>query len=246
MFAQPDPTFADRLETRLVDALNSTVPMPDHRFEEDLMTIDLDPATDSRTASSRRRVSWIGFAAAAAAAALLVVFLVVRDDPDATSSTTSTEVSFDVEWPPLRSDSGVDLEQPDCITGFTERHQLAVNGCPRSFKGVTRFTGDVIGEGLWSMVGGTGSAADSNDDRVITPAPFNATYLFSGEVPGCGTGEFMMASQLQFVGWAAGEFVGTWSIVPNSGRGELSTISGSGEVQEGSEGVRPHTGSISC
>jgi hypothetical protein len=40
----------------------------------------------------------------------------------------------------------------------------------------------------------------------------------------------MIAELLRFDGWASGTFSGTWQVVPGSGRGELSAISGGGEV----------------
>lgn len=227
----PDPQFAAELETRLLSRLvDGITPL---RPEEDLMTIELDTPTQH---VAPRRNWWLAAAAVIAVVGLGALLLRQNDDDSATSG-AGRDVSFEVQWPELR-------ERPDCVTGFTERHGLTVNGCLRSFKGVTQFTGDMVGEGLWSMAAGTGYAVDN---RVTTPAPFNATYLFSGEVPGCGTGEFMMAAQMQFVGWDAGEFIGTWSIVPNSGRFELQSIAGSGDVlpSDGS-GPRMHSGSISC
>ena len=82
-------------------------------------------------------------------------------------------------------------------------------------------------------------------------ATFKRDHLVHGSVTGCGTGEFMIVEILQFVGWENGAFVGTWQVIPGSGRGELADISGSGEVPgdpDGNTDVAPriHTGVIDC
>jgi hypothetical protein len=60
----------------------------------------------------------------------------------------------------------------------------------------------------------------------------------------------MIAEQLEFVGWASGQFIGRWQILPGSGRGDLAEIAGSGTVlaafTDDPDASRTHTGAVSC
>ncbi|MCU0259506.1 MAG: DUF3224 domain-containing protein, partial [Ilumatobacteraceae bacterium] len=156
--------------------------------------------------------------------------------------------TFEVQWPDLG-------EMTQACVEAQEVYLSAMSGrCFRQFLGEATFTGDIEGSALWSMMANTGTSSDG-DLSVDDVAGFGATYIVEAEVPGCGSGEFMITSTLTFRGWENGQFVGDWQIVPDSGREELATISGSGvvlprqddpDVVDYANQPRVHTGTISC
>jgi hypothetical protein len=247
---QPDPGFADRLEARLEASLRRSGASLDDNVnddEGDLMTIDLDTAERLPT-SSRPTSRWVWLAVAAAL--LLVVGVVAltqanSNDPADTPGTAGFEVAFETTWPWLG-----DVGKQECFSGLSTDSELADAGnCLRVFNVITDFVGDISGQAATNIIAGVGSSRDG-DATVVLTTPHNITYLFRGSISGCGTGEFMIAEVLEFVGWESGMYVGTWQIVPGSGRGELQGVSGSGIVEPqdatGAEMVRPHVGTVSC
>jgi hypothetical protein len=171
-----------------------------------------------------------------AAAVAIGAFLVVRSGndgpaPDNVTSSSLHDVSFELTWPDLQG-----LESPDCLETDTTYAWARDDRCFRRFSGETTLTGDVSGTALWMMLGNVGEGADAQDSAVKIPSTFTGTYLVRATVDGCGTGEFMITEQLRFDGWESGAFSGTWHVVPGSGRGDLSTIEGSGEAPGVNEG----------
>ena len=225
--AEPDAAFVDRLERKLLrrlgdssDSNNAQTPIGD-----DIVTLDL--LTERPHQPRHRRSRFVAVTAVAAAVAVgALIFTRVRDDGSPNVTSTSVhEVAFDLAWPDLPG-----LESPDCIESAVT-YAWAQNGhCFRRFTGTVALTGDVSGTALWMMLGNFGLAATAQDSAVKIPAAFTGTYLVKATVEGCGTGEFMISEQLRFDGWESGAFSGTWQVVPGSGRGELSKISGGGQV----------------
>jgi hypothetical protein len=177
----------------------------------------------------------------------VVVTVVTRVDisPAPPLAVPPRTVTFDAQWPPLGG-----LESKECIT-TSVTYESAVDGrCWRTFSGEATLTGDLEGTALWAMDANLGTPGDANDSTVEIPAVFNGTYLVRAAIPGCGTGEFMIAESLRFVGWASGQFIGTWQIMPASGRGDLTSISGSGTLAPATtddpDAIRVHTGTITC
>ena len=86
-------------------------------------------------------------------------------------------------------------------------------------------------------------------------AEFVFTYLVDGAVAGCGDGEFLLYSALEYfetdgdiqANDPEGSWTGTWQVVPYSGRSELVGLSGSGTVSGrlGDPGFTM-TGSFQC
>ena len=147
-----------------------------------------------------------------------------RDDDDTAAATH--DVTFEVQWPDLGRSMAF---RCNGTTNYAST-QAQTQRCLRGWGGEAQLTGDVDGVAMWDMVANAGDEGRQGEPEVDTPATFNATYLVKGDVAGCGTGEFMIAEVTRFLGWDLGQFVGTWQVMPGSGRGELVGLSGSGEV----------------
>lgn len=205
-----------------------------------MTALDLDPDTGDRTT----RRWWLAAAAALLLVAGVVTLRSIGDDPSPTSDTSATAgaVNFDTVWPPL-----ADAQTQRCIDTDVVYEWAEVRSCIRSFEGEVTLSGDIVGSALWAMLANQGTAADPDDAEAAITATFNGTYLVKADVAGCGSGEFMIAEQLRFLGWASGQFAGTWQIIPGSGRGELASITGSGTMPAAdTDTTRAHTGTISC
>jgi hypothetical protein len=184
------------------------------------------PKRSGRRPRRRARLSAVATIAVVVVAGAAVVACDGQDTPSAEAAGGSLdEVGFDLHWPDLQG-----LEGSACIDAAVLYTAAQHGDCFRQLTGEVELAGDVAGTGLWMMLGNVGRAADAEDSAVDVPATFTSTYLIRATVEGCGMGEFMIAEQLRFDGWESGAFSGTWQIVPGSGRGDLSTISGSGEV----------------
>jgi hypothetical protein len=82
-----------------------------------------------------------------------------------------------------------------------------------------------------------------------------AAYEVKADVDGCGTGQFTIVETMQYRSGPnddldSGTYIGTWRIVDESGRGDLSSIAGSG-TSSGVFGTAPtdgrtFTGTIEC
>ena len=242
----PRTEFADRLEVDLLRAIGdptistSTHP-PAHSArtldEEHLMTITIDPAVETPTRRPRR-----GWMLVSTAAALLVVVgavsVVARDDGSAAST---HDVAFTVVW-------NVGTTVNDCPTDTTSPT------CTFRYEGsaTARFAGDVDGRAYQSIVWGN---SDGFADRSVQHEDKAATYVFDGTVAGCGTGQFLMVETVQIVSgpdrdFRTGTSAGSWQIVPDSGRGDLRTISGSGTSSGHATDLdtvgRSFSGAVSC
>ncbi len=239
----PDDRFATRLEAALVSALHgsaTSISTPTNQ-QGDMMVITLDePTHDVRPPRSR----WLAMVAAAVLVVGAGALFVLRRDDSAPAS-GEADVTFEIQWPGLAAHGS-----NRCITTEATYESAASGHCLRGSTGEARFTGDIDGTAIFDMAANLGDdpAADEQSTNLAT---FNATYLVRGTVVGCGTGEFMIAELLQFVGWENGAFVGTWQVMPGSGRGELAGIGGSGEVPGDpgggrDEAPRTHTGVIDC
>jgi hypothetical protein len=147
---------------------------------------------------------------------IAAVWVFARDDGSAAST---HDVAFTVVW-------NVSTTVHDCPTDTTSPP------CAFLYEGsaTAKFTGDVDGRAYQSIVW-----PDSDDfaGRAVRHEEKAASYVFSGTVAGCGTGEFLMVQTVQIVSgpdrdFGTGTSTGSWQIVQDSGRGGLRTISGSG------------------
>ena len=238
----PRTEFADRLEADLLRAIGdpalstptTRASTPHDPEAEHIMTITLDPPVD--TPSPHRRAWTTAIAVAAAALLILVgVWAVGRGDSEPAGT---RDVSFTVLWAASNNeqDCPTDVSSPICAW------KLATPA-------TAKFTGDIDGNAYQSIVWGN---SDVFPDRAVLHEEKAATYLFGGTVAGCGTGQFLMIETVQISSgpdrnYSTGSVSGTWHIVPESGRGDLRSISGSGT----SSGLAPDydralTGTIAC
>lgn len=199
------------------------------------MTITDTPPVEHH--APQRRRTWLIVAAAAAAVLLMVagVWAVGRGDAEPAGT---RDVSFTVEW------AGGDNQHP-CPTDVSGPICAWTLPGPASAK----FTGDLDGTAYQSVVWGN---SDRFADRAVLHEEKVATYVFGGTVAGCGTGQFVMIETVQIVSgpdedYSTGTATGTWEIVPDSGRGDLRNISGSGT----SSGLAPDygrsaSGTVTC
>lgn len=247
----PDTGFATRLENALLTSLVAASPDTQPTTgtsarvrptrEGDMMTIQLDPPIQS---APPRRPRWL--AAAAAVILLLGAAAIVVMRTDGGAPADATDVTFEVQWPGL-----ADSQNPRCVETATVYESARSTHCLRGYSGEARLTGGVDGVALFDMAANQG-AEPSAGEIPADLATFNATYLVKGTVAGCGTGEFMIAEVLRFLGWENGQFDGTWQVMRGSGRGELAGISGSGIVDPSPLGAgtdedpRTHSGTIDC
>jgi hypothetical protein len=238
----PRTEFADRLEDDLLRAIGDPASTPTPRAtprrdldEEHIMTITLDPDVD-RPATHRRH-PWLTIAAAAAVLVLVVlgVWAVGRND---NGPAGTHDVSFTVLWARSINENECpsDIGSPMCAWKL---HSPAT----------AKFTGDISGNAYQSVVWGN---SDGFPDRAVQHEEKAATYVFGGTVAGCGTGEFLMIETVQIASgpdrdYSKGTAIGTWQIVPDSGRGDLRGISGNGS----SSGLAPDydrsaSGTVTC
>lgn len=203
------------------------------------MTLDLDsdtPGTDHRTSTTWK---WLALAAAAIALVAAVAAILPGREPDRSAVTAGTPVTFVVHWEYSEITSDCVPTSTTCLNHFD---------IPAS----ARFTGDVEGEGMQAVYW---NDPEDYPGRAVDHLEHVGTYLVNGAIDGCGTGKFMLVEVMQFVSGAdrdrpTGTYKGTWQIVDSSGRGELSTVAGSGTSNgvfgtAGDEG-RTFTGSITC
>jgi len=239
----PAPDYASRLEQSLIAHLEHDV----NDIERKEPPVMLDLATPRESSRRDRRPFVVAAVAACLAAVALAGILLARREDRAQQNAAPQpfQVTFNLTWPDLQG-----LEQPRCLP-TEETYESASNGhCFRSFDGLVTVSGDMAGTALWTMAGNLGKAATASDSAVDIPAAFNGTYIVQATIPGCGTGEFMIAEQLRFDGWENGAFNGTWQVIPASGRGELANISGGGLVPgdrpEQSSTQELRTGQLTC
>lgn len=247
----PRTEFADRLEADLLRAISgpghatttntttntstrATTP-PDTEAEH-LMTITLEPPVDSPTPNRR---AWRAALAVAAAAILILVGVWAVGRSDDTPAGTH-DVSFTVTWHEGTTirDCPSDVSSPICAFRYDG-------------SATAKFSGDIDGNAYQSVVW---PFSDDFADRAVRHEEKAATYVFGGSVAGCGTGEFLMVETLQSVSGADRDFskgttTGAWTIVPDSGRNGLRSISGSGTST--SQPVdfsrdRTFTGTVTC
>jgi hypothetical protein len=233
----PRAEFADRLEADLLRVIGNraeTLPIPDP--EETFVIVE---RTTSPFPIRRRR--WLVPVAAAVIALVAggVIALVRRDHTTVVEPADSNPVTFTIRW--AYSDV-----RHDCPTdgGMCMNHF--------DFPATSALEGDVVGDGyqgvFWNdPVDYSGQAVDHLEHV--------GAYNVKATVAGCGTGEFLLMEMMQFKSGAdrdrpSGTYIGTWQIVPNSGRGALTSISGSG-TSRGVFGTaqadgRTFTGDIAC
>lgn len=244
---RPDPAFERRLERVLLAELTRTIGAGSSDSVDGRSSIGRTKEPAVRR--SRPPVRWLSAAAVTILVLGAVGLLLARRDASTPPGVAGVPipVTFDVQWPALGG-----LETKDCIA-TTVTYEWAQDGsCWRTFVGEVTLSGDIIGAGLWAMHANLGVAGDERDSRVEVPSAFNGTYLVRADVDGCGSGEFMISEPLTFVGWASGQFTGTWQVVPGSGRGELASITGSGLVvgspvdETDPDAPRTHVGTVSC
>lgn len=229
----PRREFADRLEAQFLKAAAVTATAPDptpHHSSPQEATVTLQ--LDDPITTERRRPTW-QWPAVAAAAVLLIVALVAvltrNSDDDDTPPAAGTPVTFTVTWEysDVRSEC---TPSNECLNHF-------------DIPATTTFSGDVKGQGLQALywndpVDYPGKAVDHLEHV--------GTYQLDATVAGCGSGQFVLVEFMQFVSGPdrdrdSGTYIGTWQIVPNSGRGALSTIAGSG-TSTGNFGTAPQKG----
>ena len=238
----PRPEFADRLEADLLRAIGDPASALTSRAtprrdldEEHIMTITLDP--DVAQPAPPRRRAWLTLAAAAAALLLVIAGIWAVGRKDSTPTGTH-DVSFTVVWGGGQHAYRCPADASSPMCAWT----LAVPA-------TAKFTGDIDGNAYQTVVWGNG---DDFADRAVRHEEQVATYVFGGTVAGCGTGEFVMIETVQILSgpdrdYSKATAIGTWEIVPDSGRNGLRTISGSGT----SSGVYPDldrtaSGTVTC
>jgi hypothetical protein len=234
----PRAEFADRLEDELLRVIGNraeTLPIPDP--EEIFVIVE---RTTMPFPSRRRR--WLVPVAAAVIALVAgaVIALARRDHTNVVEPADSNPVTFTIHW--AYSDV-----RHDCPA---ESGAMCMNHF--DFPATSELKGDVVGAGyqgvFWNdPVDYIGQAVDHLEHV--------GAYNVKATVAGCGTGEFMLMEMMQFKSGAdrdrpSGTYIGTWQIVPNSGRGALASISGSG-TSRGVFGTaqadgRTFTGDIAC
>jgi hypothetical protein len=108
-----------------------------------------------------------------------------------------------------------------CATGFPCVVPVtpAFEPSPGAYNGT--FAGDV--QGTASFKGSFVLGAANDLSGPVPDFPYDSYNPFSGTVEGCGTGTFILHSQGNLNSTS-----GQWWIVPGSGRGALTGISGSG------------------
>lgn len=243
----PQAAFAARLEAQFLraaggrgdDTGTDTDPRPSPVLstQEQTMTVQLDEPTTGRT-PRRSRLAWVGGIAAAVILIVALVAVVSGRNDRTTPGDTSIPVTFTVTW-----------EYSDI------RHECTpTNECLNHFDipATSTFEGDVSGNGFQALYWN-----DPRDypDQAVDHLEHVGTYQVQAEVAGCGVGDFLLVEFMQFVSGPdrdrdTGTYKGTWQIVPNSGRGFLSALSGSGTsdglfATAGDVG-RTFTGSVTC
>lgn len=255
----PRAEFADRLEADLLRVIgdrdaDTSNPQVD---EEPLVNVELTPTPPST------RTRWMIFAAAAAVIALVALGIAFTgrghtksikpaDSVDETTSSqpaNSHDVTFTVTW------SMGPLAKQDCVnSGYF--------GCLEHFQmpGVSKFQGDVTGQAAEGVFWNARVPYASATAQSVSHEEFVAVYGVYATVPECGVNrnaEFMLTETIQDT-WSTdtfterGTYIGTWQIVPESGRGALANVSGSGtssgEITYADEtkNARTFTGTITC
>ena len=240
----PRAEFADRLEAELLRVIGNraeTLPIPD--IEETIVIVEPTTTRTGATPFPIRRRRWLVPVAAGLIALVAggVIALALRDDTKVVEPANSNPVTFTIHWAysDVRHDCPTDVFGAMCVNHFD---------MPAS----SEFKGDVAGVGYQGLfwndpVDYSGQAVDHLEHV--------GAYAVKATVAGCGTGEFMLMEMMQFKSGAdrdrpTGTYIGTWQIVPNSGRGALTSISGSG-TSHGVFGTaqaegRTFTGGIAC
>ena len=234
----PRAEFTDRLEAEILLVIGNraeTLSIPD--LEETFVIVEPTTALPSR----RRR--WLVPVAAAiiALVAVGVIALASREDTSTVVPADSHPATFTINWAysEVNHDCPTDVSAAMCLNHF-------------DIPATSELKGDVAGYGyqgvFWNgPVDYTGQAADHLEHV--------GAYNIKATVAGCGTGEFMLMEMMQFKSGAnrdrpSGTYLGTWQIVPDSGRDALASISGSG-TSRGVFGTaqadgRTFTGTIAC
>lgn len=234
---EPRQEFADRLEADLLRIIAaSSTPSPEEPAEEHIMTI-----TDNKPTGNASKWRTVVVSAAAALVLIAGIVWIAGDSSDDTSSTSGSTNTFNIRW----AYSEAMEECPPAVGGAACLNRFAMPAA-------ATFTGDIAGVGnqvvLWN-------AQSDYEGRAVDHIEHVATYNVEGEVAGCGSGAFMLIEIMQFVSGAdhdrdSGTYTGTWQIVPESGRGELASLSGSGTSQGGfgtaPDAGREFTGSLTC
>jgi hypothetical protein len=242
--ASPRAEFADRLEQRLLAEIGRPAAAPRSTDpSESIMTITTERAAARRTP----------FLVAAAAIAIIAVIGLTafaagrhtRPEATPTSSTVPSGVgrvvTFVVRW-----------KHSDVVHECPSDHDKAMCFNRFDMPATATFTGDVDGYGYQAVFwNDRAEAPDGKSDHLEHIAAYN----IDASIAGCGNGEFMLMETLQFRSGPnrdlnTATYVGTWQIVAESGRGSLSTISGSGsssgDVSTAATDGRTFTGRIAC
>lgn len=233
----PRAEFADRLEADLLRVIGRraetlSIPDPEETF------VIVEPTT---VGPSRRR--WLAPAAAAAVVlvAAAVFAFVRRGDPSEVEPADSHPVTFTIHWAysDVIHDCPTDVAGAMCVNHFDLPATSVLNG-------------DVAGNGYQGVF--WNDPVDYSNQAVDHLEHVGA-YNVTATVAGCGTGQFMLMEMMQFKSGSnrdrpSGTYIGTWQIVPESGRGALASISGSGTSAGGfdtaeSDG-RTFIGAVAC
>jgi len=228
----PRAEFADRLERDLRATLGSA----------DDTTREVSIVHTDRTDHAHRpsRTPWFVAAAAVVFGVVGLTIAFTRDQKATarlsppTTVTTDRPVTFTIDW----SETG---RTSDCAvtTALACLHHF---GMP----GAAPFAGDVAGTSYQAVFWNEPDL----DAKQMAHVEHIATYMVNAAVKGCGSGRFMLEELVQYM-WPndhedEGTYRGTWTIVPHSGRGDLTAISGSGTSEGPPGGARTLTGAINC
>jgi hypothetical protein len=247
----PRAEFADRLEADLLHIVGAapfgeaTHTEPGHNrppisAKEPIMAVELDHQSTAR--SPRRAL------VAAAGIILLVVAVAVvagrgngdRHPAASTLSPGARNVTFVVHWSygDRVHDCGTAPNQP-CMNHFA---------IPSS----STLKGDIEGTAFQGLF--WNDPAEYPGQR-INHLEHVAAYEVKADVVGCGLGQFTIVETMQYRSGPnddqdSGTYVGTWRVVDESGRGDLSSIAGSGTSSgvfgTASTDGRTFTGTIAC
>jgi hypothetical protein len=232
----PRAEFADRLEADLLHVLAGG---GGPRSTERETTVELEPRPHDPP-RSRWRGPILAAAAIVAVACGGVALRALRDDGgSSTASVPMQPATFSVTWDYTEQVNHCLAAGRACLNGF---------GMPAT----AELGGTIEGSANQSVVW---NAPADYTDADVDHLEHVAVYNVSGTVEGCGSGELMIVEIMQFVSGAGhdredGTYTGTWQIVPESGRVELTGVSGSGAsnglfATAGDVG-REFTGTISC
>jgi hypothetical protein len=234
----PRAEFCDRLEADLLRVMgHRTYTLPITEPEETFVIVE------PRTVLPSRRRRWMAPAAAAiiALGAVGVIAWARRDEPTVVEPADAVPVSFTIHWAysDVQRDCPTDVSATMCMNHF-------------DFPTSSQLKGDVAGYGYQGVFW---NAPADYSGQTVDHLEHVGAYNIKATIAGCGTGEFMLMEMMQFKSGAehdrpSGTYIGTWEIVPESGRDGLVSITGSG-TSHGVFGTaqadgRTFTGTIAC